>query len=81
MRADGYDAVLLNLNMPGVDGLQVTRKPLSHIDGRRLWLVAFTGTGTAESRKEAMDAGFDEFLTKPVRTQMLLDALRGSESR
>jgi len=74
------DAVLLDLNMPGVDGLEVARKLRNH-DDRRLWLVAFTGKGTAELRKEAMDAGFDEFLTKPVRTQVLVDALRRSESR
>jgi len=75
------DAVLLDLNMPGVDGLEVARKLRNHLDDRRLWLVAFTGKGTAELRKEAMDAGFDEFLTKPVRTQVLVDALRRSESR
>jgi CheY-like chemotaxis protein len=75
------DVVLLDLNMPGVDGLEVARKLRSHLDGKRLWLVALTGKGTAELHKEAMDAGFDEFLTKPVPTHILINTLCRREHR
>lgn len=70
------DVVLLDLNMPGVDGLKAARHLRRTLVDRPVRLVAFTGQGTWDLRKKAMDAGFDEFLTKPVSTDALVRALR-----
>ena len=71
------DAVLLDLNMPGPTGLHIARelRLIQKRSGQRL--VALTGHDSLELRKKATDAGFDEFLSKPVTTDVLLRALRG----
>jgi CheY-like chemotaxis protein len=72
----GPDAVLLDLNMPALDGLKTARALRADPAFRNLKLVALTGSGSWELRKKALDAGFDEFLTKPVPTTVLIRALR-----
>ena len=72
------DAVLLDLNMPEVTGLEIARRLRRDAKHAGLRLVALTGHGSWELRKKAMDAGFDEFLSKPVGTDVLLRALRAS---
>lgn len=58
--------VLLDIGLPGMSGYDVARRvrasPLAH----QPVLVAMTGWGTEKDRKEAMDAGFDHHLVKPV---------------
>ena len=70
------DAVLLDLNMPGIDGLETARRIRGHPNVGATRLVAITGRGTWDVRNKAMDAGFNEFLTKPVPTETLVLALR-----
>jgi CheY-like chemotaxis protein len=70
------DAVLLDLNMPELNGLQVARELRARETEKPLRLVAMTGRGSWELRKKAFDAGFNEFLTKPASRELILDALR-----
>ncbi len=70
------DAVLLDLNMPELNGLQVARQLRAREASKSLRLVAMTGRGSWELRKKAFDAGFNEFLTKPATRELILDALR-----
>jgi CheY-like chemotaxis protein len=72
----GPDAVLLDLNMPDLDGLKTASALRADPAFRNLKLVALTGNGTWELRKKALDAGFDEFLTKPISTAALIGALQ-----
>ncbi len=72
------DAVLLDLNMPEMDGLQVARQLRADPRTAGLRLVALTGRGTWDLAKKATDAGFNAFLTKPVTTATLLRALRNA---
>lgn len=75
------DAALLDLNMPELNGLQVARELRKRPQAKPLRLVAMTGRGSWELRKKAIDAGFDEFLTKPTPSETLLAALRPAVSR
>jgi chemosensory pili system protein ChpA (sensor histidine kinase/response regulator) len=70
------DAVLLDLNMPELNGLQVARQLRARDASKALRLVAMTGRGSWELRKKAFDAGFNEFLTKPASREQILEALR-----
>jgi CheY-like chemotaxis protein len=72
----GPDAVLLDLNMPELDGLATARAIRRDPRLTHLRLVALTGRGTWELRRKAIDAGFDEFLVKPVPIATLIAALR-----
>ena len=70
------DAVLLDLNMPEVDGLQAAKQLRLNPAYNALRLVALTGRGTWDLRRKAMEAGFDEFLVKPIPTDVLIRALK-----
>jgi two-component system CheB/CheR fusion protein len=69
------DVAILDLGLPGMDGLEVARR--IRADGRhgRIVLIALTGYGQAADRAAARDAGFDEHLVKPVQGDQLLALL------
>jgi len=71
------DVVLLDIHMPGIDGVETARQMRSDPVTCALRLVALTGRGSWDLRKQAMDAGFDEFLSKPIPADVLLRALHG----
>jgi len=62
-----WAAVLIDLQMPGLDGFETTRLIREKLAGRPLPIVAVTANAGAESRLAAANAGMDGFLTKPVR--------------
>jgi PAS domain S-box-containing protein len=65
------DIVLLDIGMPGMDGYELARRMRATSWGGDLVLVALTGWGQADDKKRAMDAGFNEHLTKPVDPDLL----------
>jgi signal transduction histidine kinase len=62
-----WSAVLIDLQMPGLDGFETARLIREKLDGRRLPIVAVTANAGAENRAAAATAGMDDFLAKPVR--------------
>src|SRR5215218_347545 len=64
------DAVILDLLMPGMDGLEVCRR--LRRDGRRLPVLMLTARDEIESRVAGLDAGADDYLTKPFALEELL---------
>lgn len=72
-RTEEFDLVLSDIHMgAGLDGYGVARELRANPDTSDLMIVALTGFGSPKARRTAMDAGFDEHLTKPVQ----LDAIR-----
>lgn len=69
--------VLLDIGLPEMDGFEVARR-LRHRPppaARRLWLVALTGYGSDEDRRQARGAGFDRYLVKPVDPRELRELI------
>jgi PAS domain S-box-containing protein len=66
------DLVLLDVGMPGVTGLEACRQIRSQPWGARLLMVAVSGYGQERDRRQALEAGFDHHLTKPVNPDQLL---------
>ncbi len=60
------DVVLLDIGLPGMDGLQVARRLRQEPSISGVRLVALTGYGGAADRENSRNAGFDHHLTKPV---------------
>jgi CheY-like chemotaxis protein len=58
--------VFLDLGLPGLDGLGVARQLRSDPQLGRLRIVAMTGSGREEDRQAALEAGFDQYVLKPV---------------
>jgi CheY-like chemotaxis protein len=71
----------MDINMPLVGGLEAARTLRSDVRNAPLRLVAITGNGTRNTRREAMEAGFDEFLIKPAGIAALIEALRPDSRR
>jgi signal transduction histidine kinase/CheY-like chemotaxis protein len=69
------DAVVIDLGLPGLDGYEVARQLRAMPAMASAVLVALTGYGQAEARQRALDAGFDEHLTKPVAPDRLVERL------
>ncbi|KAI1752590.1 hypothetical protein F4782DRAFT_500901 [Xylaria castorea] len=73
-----FDVVLMDLQMPIMDGLEATRE-IREYEQKNLMekvrIVAITGVGNDETRQEAMDAGMSEYLTKPVKLKVLQQLL------
>jgi len=75
------DVAVLDLGLPGMDGLQVARRLRSDPPQARMILIAPTGYGQAADRVAAREAGFDEHLVKPVQGEQLLSLLADMQGR
>jgi len=76
-----YDAVFMDLQMPGMDGFEAARRirdaePAPGGPRRPTRIIALTANATAEDREASADAGMDDFVSKPFTRDQLLVALR-----
>jgi PAS domain S-box-containing protein len=71
-----YDLILMDVQMPGIDGLEATRR-IRALPGNqhRPWIVAVTAGAFEEDRRAALAAGMNDFLNKPLRAEQLKEAL------
>jgi len=65
------DVCLFDIGMPGRSGYELARTIRALPDGQRPLLVAITGWGQETDRQQALQAGFDHHLTKPVDPEHL----------
>lgn len=72
-----YDAVLMDIMMPGIDGLEATRRirALDREDAATTPIVAVSANAFADDRRLSREAGMDAHLSKPVSSQELVEAL------
>jgi CheY-like chemotaxis protein len=68
--------VLLDLEMPGLDGYEVARQLRDDLDLADLRIIAVTGRSDERASARAWDAGFHDFLAKPAPVSMLLAMIR-----
>src|SRR5947208_13015442 len=71
---DQPDAVVLDVLMPGVDGLEVCRR--LRATGNRVPVLMLTARDEVESRVAGLDAGADDYVTKPFALEELLARVR-----
>lgn len=71
---EGYDAVVLDLGLPGLDGLGVLRR--WRAAGNPVPVIVLTARGAWAERVEWIDAGADDYLAKPFRMEELLARVR-----
>ncbi len=70
------DLILLDVMMPGIDGVEVIRRIRSEPDLRRVRIIALTGDVTRARLQNVFEAGADRFVAKPFRISELLDSVR-----
>ena len=74
-RAGSYDLVLMDMRMPHLDGPSATRAIRQLPGWADIPIVALTANAFVEDRQNCLDAGMDEFLTKPVNPDMFVATL------
>jgi PAS domain S-box-containing protein len=75
IHANDLDYVFLDLGMPGIDGYEVARRVRANKSLRQPRLIALTGWGQEDDRRQTRDAGFDAHLVKPVSSEEIARAL------
>jgi CheY-like chemotaxis protein/nitrogen-specific signal transduction histidine kinase len=76
VKRGGYDAVLMDVGLSGLDGLEATRRIRALPDNaKRIPIVGLSARGETEAEKAALAAGMNEYLVKPVRPETLAQML------
>ena len=78
LRSEAFDLVLLDMNMPGIGGMETCRLIRSSSD---IAIVMLTVNNTEQDKVEALDAGADDYVTKPYSTPELLARIRATLRR
>jgi len=78
LEKEKFDLILLDINLPGAKGLEVCRSVRSTSDAA---VIMLTVRDTEEDKIEALDAGADDFVTKPYSTPELLARIRAALRR
>jgi two-component system, cell cycle response regulator DivK len=79
-RAGGYDLILMDMSLPEIDGWEATRQLRAAPETKVVPIIGLTAHAMAGDREKALEAGCNDYDTKPVELQRLLgkiDALLG----
>ena len=70
--SENPDLILMDMSLPGIDGWTATRRVKADEATRSIPVIALTAHAMAGDREKALEAGCDDFDTKPVELQRLL---------
>ncbi len=76
LEAGEFDVVLMDVQMPELDGLEATRRIRARWPDRPLRIVAMTANAMAGDREACLAAGMDDYISKPIRVAELTTALQ-----
>jgi CheY-like chemotaxis protein len=81
LRADDYDVVLMDCQMPEMDGYEATSRIRAGEAGNRnraLHIIALTASAMVGDRERCLKAGMNEYLTKPIQADALIHLLEAT---
>jgi signal transduction histidine kinase/CheY-like chemotaxis protein/HPt (histidine-containing phosphotransfer) domain-containing protein len=77
-----YDVVLMDMQMPEMDGLAATRRICEEwAKDRRPRIIAMTANAMQGDREACLEAGMDDYVSKPIRVEALIQALRKCQAK
>lgn len=74
-RVDRPDLILMDLGLPGIDGWEATRQLKADLNTRHIPIIVLSAHAMTNDRDKALQAGGDDFDTKPVRFQALMEKI------
>lgn len=69
------DLILMDINLPGIDGVEALIKLRSEDDTKDIPVIALTANSSPADIKRGEEAGFDSYITKPIKVQDVLDTI------
>ncbi len=76
-----FDVVLMDVQMPEMDGLEATRRIVAEMKERRPRIIGLTANAMQGDREMCLAAGMDDYLAKPIRINELVNALLKSSKK
>jgi PAS domain S-box-containing protein len=70
-----YDVILMDVHMPEMDGLTATRRIIAEFTKQKPWIIALTANALEGDRKICLEAGMQDYVSKPIQVQELIQAL------
>lgn len=74
-KTDRYDVIICDIGLPGMDGFEVVKQLRQQPAKSETLVIALSGYCQAQDRNRGFDAGFDQYLVKPVSGSALLNAI------
>lgn len=74
---DHFDIALIDINMPVMDGLKLIRLMRGEDSLKAIPIVVITTEGASEDRERAIALGANEYLTKPIQANRVLEVVKG----
>ncbi len=68
LRDKEYDLIFMDVQMPGMDGIEATREIIRIYNGQRPVIISMTGFATDADKQKCLDAGMDDYISKPILT-------------
>ena len=75
------DLIVMDLNLPTLDGWEATRRLKSRPETKQIPIIALSAHAMEEHRQKALVAGCDDFETKPVNFEVLIEKIRAILAR
>lgn len=72
IKSEKPDLVIMDMNMPGIDGYETTRRIKNNSEIGHIFILAVTAQAMAEDRKKSLDVGCDEYVSKPYDVSKLV---------
>lgn len=73
---ESFDLILMDIQMPVMDGLEATGHIRSSSIGQQPLIIAMTANAMSEDRERCIQAGMDDYISKPVNLNELMAALK-----
>jgi CheY-like chemotaxis protein len=74
-RAGSYDLILMDMSLPGIDGWEATRQLRAAPETKTVPVIALTAHAMAGDRDKALEAGCNDYDTKPIELPRLLEKI------